>query len=113
MQRKRIVVTLDPDYVPWEHNEDVVKLRKKKIKVPKFLIGALALMAMLTLAVVNKVSQDRKLTEVIVTATPTAVVEVAEDPYENWCEYGGLLLRPGKHWIGDTERECKAGVLSP
>lgn len=109
MQTKRIVVTLDPDYIPWEHNADVVKLRKKKIKGIKPMIGVLALICMLSLAVVNKVSQDRKLADAV-TATPTAV---AANPYRDWCEYGGLLLKPGTHYIGDIERECKNGKLTP
>jgi len=106
MQKKRIVITLDPDYIPWEAPEDIFKLRRKRLHIPKWLIGVVAVVVMLTVAVVSKARQGMP---EIVTDAPAAVQIV--NPYQGWCEYGGNLLSQGVHHIGGTDRVCQDGTL--
>lgn len=108
-QKKRLVVTLDPDYVPWEHNEDVVKLQRKRLKIPKGLILALGIVAIFTVAIVGQTMQKRQENALESVATTPTVQAV--DVYAGYCEFGGLLLPPGSHQIGDVTRECENGVL--
>lgn len=109
MQKKRIVVTLDPDYIPWEHNDDVVKLRRKRLHIPPLLIGAIAIVAILAFAIISKLGTDRQPTDVVTAPAPTVTPGV--NPYADYCEYAGVLIPPGPHNIGGIERECKAGKL--
>ena len=107
MQKKRIVVTLDPDYIPWEHNEDAFKLRHKRIKIPKLLIAFVAIVAIFTFAIFSKIKADRQ-ADLAAAVTPAAQ---GDDPFKGWCEYGGSMLSQGVHNIGGTDRECKDGKI--
>ena len=114
MQTKRIVITLDPDYVPWEHKEDVVRLRKKRVKVPKFFIAIIVIIGVLVFAVLSQTQTTNEQTaQATPEPSPTVVAVAVQNPYTNWCEFGGLLLAPGVHQIGDQERECRQGELLP
>lgn len=76
MQVKRLVISLDPEYIPWE--TEVVRLRRRKIKVGKkgvFVILAVALIAISLIVVltVGKHSQSAN-------ATPAPVVAPSPSP---------------------------------
>lgn len=110
-QTKRLFVTLDPDYIPWEHNEDVVALRHKRL--PRWMFAVVGVIGIIILAVVNQAKTDRQLAQqqsaaAIATATPAPL---SIPP--GLCEYGGVLLPPGIHTIGDRQRECKNGEIAP
>lgn len=109
MQKKRIVITLDPDYIPWEAPEDVVKLRRKRLHIPKLLIGAIAVVAIFTFAIISKINTDRQQAAPEVTIAPTGTP--GPNPFQDWCDLGGVLLSPGVHNIGGIDRECKSGSL--
>lgn len=113
MQKKRVVVTLDPDYIPWEHSEDTVKLRHKR--PPKWILAVVLVIGVVIMAVINQARINRQLTQQqnsSVLIVPTETPEPASIP-QGWCEYAGILLPPGTHTIGDRQRECKNGQLTP
>jgi len=109
MQKKRVVITLDPDYIPWEHNDDVVRLRRKRLKIPRGLLLAIGVVGAFTMAIIGQNIQRRQQSDdAVVEATAPAPVV---DAFAGYCEFNGLLLPPGTHYIGEVARECADGVL--
>lgn len=131
----RVLIELDPEYVPWDVPQERPRMQRRRRRrrrsggerasssgsFPKWLLAVplLILVACGALAWTfgPRDADQPALSPSVVGSPPGAdAAELGEgkppnsdSDYVYWCEFGGLLMAPGVHYIGDEERICERG----
>jgi len=108
-QKKRVVITLDPEYIPWEADENIVKLRHPRPKWLRWTLRVAPFVALIVMGLVAWLVPHITLTA----APPSAAVSPLATPINSPATTPGqltLVRRDGLETLYCTRYTIFAGA---